>query len=151
VLALVGFDALLADRPGLSGSLQLLGGAFLIGLGIWGWKPSDGSDAPVPTASNAFVLGFVTNLTNPKVLIFFGTLFATVIPADATHAELVAVSVLLLTAEIAYFSSVAALASSTAVLAWLRGHQRGFARTASACFVALGVAACVSGILELWA
>ncbi len=67
--------------PWLHGILKILGGAYLIYLGIALWR-SAGQQAPMqacaPAASSrgAFRRGFLVNLLNPKSAAYYGSVFA---------------------------------------------------------------------------
>ncbi|MGH8966640.1 MAG: LysE family transporter [Actinomycetes bacterium] len=86
---------MLTGHSRLTGTLQVLGGSFLICLGVWGLQPppvicaSNGSAGRRGTSSapRAFFLDLATNLANPKALIFFGALFTTVMTASASHGD----------------------------------------------------------------
>lgn len=81
--ALVGVSVLFETATWLYVALKLLGGAYLVYLGVQGWR---NSNKPVisnveelarpPSKWRAFRMGFITNLTNPKAVIFFGSIFA---------------------------------------------------------------------------
>lgn len=81
--ALVGVSLLFEKAAWLYSGLKLLGGAYLVYLGVQSWR-----HAGVPLEARAGVpetqaspwrtvrTGFVTNLTNPKSAVFFGSIFA---------------------------------------------------------------------------
>jgi RhtB (resistance to homoserine/threonine) family protein len=75
----LGLSALLDLAPSLYQALKILGGAYLLYLGVslWRTRPrASGEFAPVPlSAGQAFVRGLLTNLTNPKSLAYFGSVF----------------------------------------------------------------------------
>jgi RhtB (resistance to homoserine/threonine) family protein len=76
----LGLSALFDLAPSLYQALKILGGAYLLYLGVslWRTKPrASGEFAPLPmSARQAFVRGLLTNLTNPKSLAYFGSVFA---------------------------------------------------------------------------
>lgn len=90
-LALLGLDVLLATNEPVLRRLQMLGGIALVMLGVWGLRPQRERTGAEPSAGGstpaAFLSGVTTNLANPKALVFFGTLFVTVLPDDATGAD----------------------------------------------------------------
>ncbi|SQG63760.1 putative threonine efflux protein [Corynebacterium renale] len=66
-------------------AVQILGGAFLVWMGVQAVRPApapagaggDGSAPPAqPRERNPFLVGLVTNLANPKALLFFAAIFA---------------------------------------------------------------------------
>ncbi len=73
-LAVSGVAALLAASPMLFEALQLAGGAYLLWLAYGALRSAFRGGAtmrPAAPARAAFRDGFVTNLTNPKVILFF--------------------------------------------------------------------------------
>ncbi len=73
-LAASGVAALIAASPALFEALRLAGAAYLIWLGIGAlraaWRGGGALRPALPVAA-AFRQGFLTNLTNPKVILFF--------------------------------------------------------------------------------
>ncbi|WP_152668945.1 LysE family translocator [Corynebacterium renale] len=68
-------------------AVQILGGVFLVWMGVQAVRPApapagaggdgDGSAPPAqPRERNPFLVGLVTNLANPKALLFFAAIFA---------------------------------------------------------------------------
>jgi threonine/homoserine/homoserine lactone efflux protein len=78
-LAAVGVAALVAASPPLFGALRIAGGAYLLWLGagalrgaIRGGGPDQATPAATPRGrEDAFLQGLLTNLLNPKVVLFF--------------------------------------------------------------------------------
>jgi threonine/homoserine/homoserine lactone efflux protein len=78
LLAALGVAALVAANPALFTALRIAGALYLLWLGLQGIRaalrsPDPQADAPPPaiSLSAAFRQGFVTNLLNPKVGLFF--------------------------------------------------------------------------------
>lgn len=86
--ALLGLTVLLTHFAWLARGLRMLGGIYLLYLGIRLWRAADRplvvSRAPAPSGPNwhAYALGLLTNLTNPKALIFYGGVFAAFLTPD---------------------------------------------------------------------
>ncbi|MBU8538771.1 LysE family translocator [Falsiroseomonas tokyonensis] len=73
-LAASGVAALIAASPALFEALRLVGAAYLIWLGAGALRAAwrgGGVLRPAAPVGAAFRQGFVTNLTNPKVILFF--------------------------------------------------------------------------------
>jgi threonine/homoserine/homoserine lactone efflux protein len=76
-LAAAGVAALVAAHPALFAALRLAGAAYLVHLGIQGLRAAFRPAGAAPAAAvarglgAAFRQGFVTNLLNPKVGLFF--------------------------------------------------------------------------------
>lgn len=94
-LALLGVNAVFAAHPHLRFALQFAGGLYLCFVAFKLWRSGGASPQMAAagfTASGAFRLGFVTNILNPKSALFFGSVFATLLPA-APSAQLLAAAV----------------------------------------------------------
>lgn len=91
VLTLAGFSALLQQWPWIQQILMLLGGFFLAKMGwamlkggLSSFQQSANLDAgDVPQAKNYFLLGLFTNLSNPKTLIYFSSVFSLALSSSA--------------------------------------------------------------------
>lgn len=90
-LALVGVRAVIAQVEWLYVTFKLLGGAYLLYLGIRLWQ---GGKAPAHQVSDvghthdlgrSFLLALATQLSNPKTLLVIGGIFAALLP---THVPL---------------------------------------------------------------
>lgn len=82
----------------------------------------------ISSPRRAFAKGFVLHLTNPKAVLFFGSLFAIGIPADASPGQLVTVIVAVGLQSALIFHGYAVLFSSQPIVAgylrlrrWLEG------------------------------
>jgi len=85
--ALVGLDVVFAHFAWIYGVLKLLGGAYLLYLGVKMWRTADqpitshlAPNANIHTSWQAYRLGALTTLTNPKAAIFFGSVFTALLP-----------------------------------------------------------------------
>lgn len=88
IYTLVGIGALLHTTPWLMTFVKIIGGLYLIWLGINFIRAKSKTTAELQfdpqqyaTISNkkAFLIGFITNATNPKATIFFLAIFTTVV------------------------------------------------------------------------
>ncbi|MBH0237030.1 LysE family translocator [Methylobrevis albus] len=85
VAAAFGLGYLVAASPIVYETLRWGGIAFLVYLAIDGWREagSGGADAPEAKAGRHFLRGFVTNVLNPKSVLFFVTVVPRFVdPAD---------------------------------------------------------------------
>src|SRR6516162_338139 len=85
-LSLLGLSAVLVKYQWLTWAVRVLGGAYLVYLGIklLRAKPATMDDAAVrgPLSGNAFLFGFFVTLTNPKAVVLFASVFATAVTAS---------------------------------------------------------------------
>lgn len=113
---------------------------------------AEGGDGPRATGGlvrRSFALGLVTNLSNPKALVFFGTVFTVLIPQDASATERVALSVLLVVTEVVWFGGLALLTSSAKAGPFFGRHAARLDTVAAVAFIVLGGASLLSGGLLL--
>lgn len=94
-LAVLGVHAVFVAHPRLRAMLQVAGGLYLCYVAVRLWR--SGVSAQQVSQSElapfaAFRLGFLTNILNPKSALFFGSVFATALPAE-TSAFLLAAAV----------------------------------------------------------
>ena len=94
VLTLAGFTVLIGQFPWIQQALMLLGGMFLAKMG-WamlkggvhsfknGHQTDDDTNGQVQ-AKNYFMLGLWTNLSNPKTLIYFSSVFSLALSSSAS-------------------------------------------------------------------
>lgn len=99
ILAMIGMAALLNEIGWIARSVQIVGGLYLIYLGINGWRASGQGHAlhndGFFRAGRSFVegirLGTFVNLANPKAITFFAGLYAVAVPPDASLETRIAV------------------------------------------------------------
>jgi len=115
--AALGVNVLFEAFPRFRVALQLAGAAYLLYLAARLWcapAPRIASDARSVPPLTAFRLGLLTNVTNPKAALFFGSVFSAALPAQPS-------TVLLL-------SAVALVVFNAfwwhALLAWLFSRRR---------------------------
>jgi len=86
--ALLGISLFLETTAWLYQGMKLLGGAYLIYLGVESWRHAGKKPNPkvemslISSGWRSFRVGFITNLTNPKAVIFFSSIFASLLPSQ---------------------------------------------------------------------
>jgi threonine/homoserine/homoserine lactone efflux protein len=87
VSALLGLKALLTAFGSLYLAMKIAGGAYLLYLAVRLWRhaaeplaPPRGEEAP-PGGIDAIRRGILAQLANPKVAVFYGSVFVTMLPA----------------------------------------------------------------------
>lgn len=143
-LAMCGLSALLARYEHLYLVVRGIGAVLLIGYGVHVlWAARKGApeavEDPAPNAGKHWRLGVFTNLANPKALVFFGALFATLMPRHEGAALRVGVLAVMLTMAVAWFGVVSWCAGSRPVVAAYRRLQRTIDRIAGGLFTAIGL------------
>jgi len=76
-----GLSALFEVAPWLYGAIKFVGGTYLIYVGVKLWRADDskpmGIESLVQTnPTPSFIRGLLTNLSNPKSVVYFGSIFA---------------------------------------------------------------------------
>ncbi len=82
--AVLGVNVVFQVFPGLRLALQVAGGLYLIYVASRLWRsrgPEMSGSLPAISRPAAFRLGLLTNITNPKSALFFGSVFAASFPA----------------------------------------------------------------------
>lgn len=160
VLAMAGAQLLLSADDRVLGVLELVGGAYLVYLGLGALRaarrPDGGADLDLGAATTAtppvmasLRRGLFTNLSNPKALVFFGTVFSVLVPPDAGLADQVAVLVLLTVIAALWFGGLARFASSARVGELLGARAAWLDGLAGVAFTALGAVSVAAGIAAL--
>jgi len=145
LLALAGLTAVLATVEWLYVGLRLLGGAYLVYLGILIWR---GADAPivVPKGRGAaanpwrsFTLALTTQISNPKTAIVYASVFAALLPPSLPGWIYVVLPVLIFTIEASWYAVVAVLFSAERPRAAYLRSKRWIDRLAGAVMGLLGL------------
>ncbi|WP_203142736.1 LysE family translocator [Marinobacter mangrovi] len=126
-LAIAGVGIVFTAHPALRGTAQIAGGLYLLYIAFKLWRSGRQGTVvttPVLGAPAAFRAGFMTSILNPKIALFYGSVFATALPQDPPL-FLVALSVLLVFANSAVWHSSLALLFSRQTIqsAYMRNYQ----------------------------
>jgi threonine efflux protein len=152
--AILGVHLVFSAFPGMRLALQVAGGMYLLysAWKLWraqGAAPSMEGDAAHTLPSwVAFRQGLLTNLTNPKSALFFGSIFAAVFPPAPSLALQVA-TVLVVMANAAGWYGLLAWLFSRASVRQAYGRARGTVnRVAAALFGVLGLGLLVAALRD---
>lgn len=138
--SLLGLSALMRALPGALPTLQVVGSLVLLWMGtqsirggIRGLRARRDARADTPESAatgtgtavvsptvtrHPLRLGIITNLSNPKALLFFAALFSQILPTDAGWFDRAAILIALTAVGLAWFLSFAWLTSSRAFQRW---------------------------------
>ena len=120
-LAVLGLVTILLQVEWLYLSLRVLGGLYLVYLGIRIWRgapePLDVSVSDVSvtrpsTALRSFALGLITQLSNPKTAIVYASIFAALLPTSAPTWLFLSLPPLVLALETSWYAVVAVVFSA---------------------------------------
>ncbi|MGL1044528.1 LysE family translocator [Vibrio vulnificus] len=120
LLSLTGVSYLVHQQPMLYALLQLLGGSYLLYLGIgalhsvlrhWHQPSANPTTSQRQCALNnkrqAFLKGFATNILNPKALVFFVSLLSSLIPTSMSLSGKATAVMILFMLSFLWFASLA--------------------------------------------
>ena len=115
--ALLGLTLLFTLAPWLFTGLKVVGGLFLVWIALAMWRhapeplPDPGSGHVAKSPAAAIWLGMITMLANPKGIVFFGAVFAGLLPLAASAADKAIVIANVFVLEVAWYLLVAGLFS----------------------------------------
>jgi threonine efflux protein len=142
MLSLLGLSALLVEYQWLTWVVRILGGSYLIYLGIKLVRSSPPAiaDQPAqePVRGNALLFGFLVTLTNPKAIVLFASVFATAV-TSSTPSWLMALMIgLVIACSLVWYTIVALFMSSGPVMRRFENSRHLIERVAGVCFIAIG-------------
>lgn len=130
--SVLGLAALMRTLPGALPVMQLLGSSVLIWIGVQSIRgglkglklrarggETGGEEVAEKVTSHPLRLGFITNISNPKALLFYTALFSQLMPMSATAFDRTMIVVVLTVLGLCFFVAFALLASSRAFQRWL--------------------------------
>ena len=127
-VALMGLHLILQKMAWLHDVITIGGGIYLCWMG---WqllksaraKKQNGDDTPValPARGRTFMRGLLTNLSNPKAVIYFGSVFSMFVSDSVSGGERLGIFLLIVVETLAWFSLVALV---FALPKMRRGYQR---------------------------
>ncbi|MDH2897811.1 threonine export protein RhtC [Rahnella variigena] len=127
-VALMGLHLILQKMAWLHQIITVGGGLYLCWMGWQLLKPArakkqNGDDTPValPARGRTFMRGLLTNLSNPKAVIYFGSVFSMFVSDSVSGGERLGIFLLIVVETLAWFSLVALV---FALPKMRRGYQR---------------------------
>ncbi|MET1025751.1 MAG: LysE family transporter [Dongiaceae bacterium] len=145
-LALLGLQAVIAKVGWLYLGLKIAGGAYLIYLAVRIWR---GATAPLSVSvaaettgasfGRSFLIGLVTQLSNPKAAVVYGSIFAALLPQQAPAWTFAVLLPLLFLVEAGWYSIVAVAFSSAKPRAVYMRAKTWIDRLAGSVIAALGI------------
>jgi threonine efflux protein len=146
-LTMFGLSVLILRFAWLGDLIRIVGGAYLVWLGIMAWRarPEDMNPTAAKAIQHATSLsrglrvGFLTEITNPKGIAFFLGLFAAAVPeATPLWAKLAVLSAGGVI-ELAWYTAVSFALSSGPMLAGYQKARRTVDRALGTLLIALGL------------
>jgi len=150
-MACFGIALLIAEFRPVYETIEFAGGVYLIWLGIDAWRHSGKSavapaaaatDAPRPSdhggIARAVLTGVLLSLGNPKIVIFFSSIFVALLPADAPLWLRLTVVAIVAVQEITWYTTVAFVFSRPRVQAAYRRASKWIERALGTVLIGLG-------------
>jgi threonine/homoserine/homoserine lactone efflux protein len=145
-LALIGLNNLLQQTQWLYLTVRLLGGAYLIYLAIRIWRgsstafiSSDKGMSVTISPARSFYVAALTQLSNPKTAIFYGSVFAVMLPTCPASWMPFTLPPLIFVVETGWYAIVAFIFSAQYPRMIYLRCKRGVERAASIVMGALGL------------
>ncbi|XHB98744.1 LysE family translocator [Nitratireductor sp. ac15] len=141
-LSLAGLSAILIEYHWLAWAVRLLGGCYLIYLGLKllftqpaKLEMTEGSDRP---KGNPLVFGFLVTSTNPKAIVLFTSVFATAVTESTPFWLMGLMVVMVILSALVWYTLVTLFMSSAPIIRRFRHVQHWIERAAGVCFMAIG-------------
>ena len=150
-LAVAGVGLVFTAHPALRHAAQLAGGLCLLQLALKLWRSggaASAAEAPTPDRAAAFRTGFMTSALNPKIALFYGSVFATALPANPPSLLVVLAVLLVFSNSVVWHGSLALLLSRPRVQSAYLRHQRVLNRASAALVGLYGARLIASAIAE---
>ncbi|HJV36244.1 LysE family translocator [Geomonas sp.] len=153
ICAVFGIHVIFVIFPAMRMTLQVAGGIYLLYLASRLWRTSSGTDSAKALRASksslaAFRMGLLTNMTNPKAALFFGSVFAASFPASPGKALQAAVIVMVMLTSAGYHLLLAYVFSRHSVRAGYARSRGAFNRVAAVGVSSLGLGLLVATFKE---
>ena len=148
--AVLGISVLFAAVPAARLFLQAAGAMYLLYVAYRLWHShAPATNGPASLAPHrALRAGLLTNLSNPKSALFFGSVFSAALPANPSAAVLFAAVALVVFNALCWHLLLAIVFSHKAVQAGYAAKRSLFARLAAAVVGGLGLSLLVASVRE---
>jgi threonine efflux protein len=153
ICAVFGIHVIFVVFPAMRITLQIAGGIYLLYIATKLWRAASGSDAGIALRASrgslaAFRLGFLTNMTNPKPALFFGSVFAASFPASPGKALQAAVIVMVMLTSGCWHFLLAYVFSRDSVRLRYARSRAAFNRVAAVAVSSLGLGLLIATFRE---
>ncbi|MEE2750151.1 MAG: LysE family translocator [Myxococcota bacterium] len=139
--AVVGVAALVQTVPGVSRTIEVVGGVYLVWMGLGVLRHAGEGDEEVASVDGrtGFQEGFAIAFLNPKIAVFFLALLGSFLPPDASTLELVGVACLAMGIDAAWYVFAALMLVTTGAADWLAARRLWMDRILGIVLLGVGV------------
>lgn len=141
-LSLLGLSAILVEFQWLTWLVRVLGGSYLIYLGIRlilsRPEAIDVAEEPARSRGNPLLFGFLVTMTNPKAIVLFASVFATAVTASTPGWFLMVMVGLVVVSAFTWYAVVSLFMSSDPVVRRFQNARHWIERMAGVCFIGIG-------------
>lgn len=145
-LSLLGLSTLLVEYQWLTWTVRVLGGCYLIYLGMKLIRARPKADDFALTSDettskqrgNPILFGFLVTMTNPKAIVLFASVFATAVTAKTPVWLMVLMIGLVILSALVWYTIISLFMSSAPVIKRFAHAQHWIERVAGVCFIAIG-------------
>lgn len=110
LFALLGLTAVFRMLPWTFALLKLLGGAYLLWIGLQMWRhAADPLPDPAQDRARGFGAGMALNLSNPKPALFYSAVLLSIFPGALGPADKGAIYAVALSVELLFYTGLASL------------------------------------------
>lgn len=141
-----GLATVIANSSSALWAIKILGGGYLIYLGIKGLKekPANITESPatIPTkysAKKSIGIGFLCNTLNPKAPIYFVSLFTVVLSPDMPVYQIAIYGAWIMVIQFAWFSLLVGILSRPSINLRFKKHGHWIDRVLGGAMIALGI------------
>lgn len=155
-LAVSGVVVLFEVFPKMIFALRMLGAGYLVWLGYNSLRAAHKNSPTVPlqnqgtkTSRAAFQTGFLVMITNPKAVIYFGSILTAFAPENAPLWMLLAIVIITTVQSILQHFITASIFSAARVSVWFQNTKQGMQRLFGTLYIALGLGVAYDAIRRL--
>lgn len=151
VLAVAGVGAVFTAHPALRQVAQVAGGLYLLYLAVGLWRGGSGPAASQDAAMSPVAslrAGFVTSALNPKIALFYGSVFASALPPNPSTGLVLAAVALVYANSWVWHGGLAVVLSRPAVQRAYLGNYRALTRLSAVLVGAFGVRLIATAVQE---
>ena len=146
MLSLLGLSTLLVEYQWLTWTVRVLGGCYLIYLGMKLIRARPKADDFALTSDettskqrgNPVLFGFLVTMTNPKAIVLFASVFATAVTAETPIWLMVLMIGLVILSALVWYTIISLFMYSAPVMKRFAHAQHWIERVAGVCFIAIG-------------